>query len=1153
MANEENIKKKYDFLYPLVGEKDFNIKISEQRQFWDTRYPEEPTHDVADGSGWVKKRGNFLCNQTDFELLPHQLFVRNFLSSQTPYNSLLLYHGLGTGKTCSAISVCEMQREYQSQTNNKKKIWIIASPNVKENFKTQLFDHRKLKQIHGLWNLQACTGNTYLKEINPMNMKNLSREHVIREVNKIIKSSYRFIGYTEFTNIIERLSALVKDENKQKKLLHKKFSDSLIVIDEVHNIRHSSDNPQKKVAINLLKIVKNTINLKLLLLSATPMYNNREEIVWLLNIMNLNDNRPPVHITDIFSKEGEIHKDTLIAKSIGYISYLRGENPYTFPYRIWPKDFNKTHSLLTMEDKPKFKTSTRKRWYPTKQINNIDILNKIQHLDLFMVKLDPYQATGYKAVIDDIKDKLPEKKNIKAGLGYAPLSTAIQTLNFVYPYELPITQVSELYGKKGLERIMKFNKNKQNFNYRSSPLKKFGRIFSQNEIYKYSAKIASFTKTIKKSQGIILIYSQYLDGGCIPIALALEEMGITRHGRASLFAKPPHPPVSYNTMRPQDDKEEFTPAKYAMITGDINLSPNKNKIEMKAITDERNTNGEIVKIVIITKAGAEGLDFKNIRQVHILEPWYNLNRVEQVIGRAVRNCSHKDLGYENRNVEIYLYGTQLDKGNVDECADLYIYRKAEIKAHAIGQVSRILKKTATDCILNTHYNNLSINETISQKFSTSQRISKFNIKNKPYSALCDYMEECEYKCEPFKKITADNLNDDTYNETFIVMNLDKIVRRISALMKEQYVYSREDLVKRINANKKYPEMQINSALSQLVNDKNQYITDMLGRLGYLVNIGEYYMFQPLEIDDEHISYYERSRRLAFKREKIVLTKLQKTAPIITLDIKSKLNKLYRCATEDLKCDDNWAGAMFFILKILSSPPFNIEYNLLLDFTCAHLFDSLSFQNKLGILNELWGSEAESDFDRKMKRVIIDYFMIRTSKGNILPFIKSNTKEKRMDKSFFILKKNIWGEIILEDLVKSNINEQIQKIYANQTLNKIFGFMGTDKSKNIKFKIMNRLQVSNRIQKGFQCSTQQKIKTKNLLNILMKRSPIDMFKNISFTVDDTKNENEIWIKRGFSRYKLCNMEEMILRYYNHKDKTKTWFLSSFGAQYNKIEK
>ena len=106
MNENDTIKKNYDFLYPLVGAPDFNIKISEQRQFWDTRYPQEDIHNV-------RKYGNFLCHEKEFELMPHQLFVRNFLSSQTPYNSLLLYHGLGTGKTCSAISVCETQREYQ--------------------------------------------------------------------------------------------------------------------------------------------------------------------------------------------------------------------------------------------------------------------------------------------------------------------------------------------------------------------------------------------------------------------------------------------------------------------------------------------------------------------------------------------------------------------------------------------------------------------------------------------------------------------------------------------------------------------------------------------------------------------------------------------------------------------------------------------------------------------------------------------------------------------------------------------------------------------------------------------------------------------------------------------------------------------------------
>ena len=58
------------------------------------------------------------CNSKFFELAPHQLFVNNFLSFQTPYNSLLLYHGLGSGKTCSAITICE---EYRMTTMNLNK------------------------------------------------------------------------------------------------------------------------------------------------------------------------------------------------------------------------------------------------------------------------------------------------------------------------------------------------------------------------------------------------------------------------------------------------------------------------------------------------------------------------------------------------------------------------------------------------------------------------------------------------------------------------------------------------------------------------------------------------------------------------------------------------------------------------------------------------------------------------------------------------------------------------------------------------------------------------------------------------------------------------------------------------------------------------
>ena len=71
------------------------------------------------------------------------------MSFQTPYNSLFLYHGLGTGKTCSAIGITEEMRAYMKQVGIKKRILIVASPNVQNNFKMQLFDERKLKETNG--------------------------------------------------------------------------------------------------------------------------------------------------------------------------------------------------------------------------------------------------------------------------------------------------------------------------------------------------------------------------------------------------------------------------------------------------------------------------------------------------------------------------------------------------------------------------------------------------------------------------------------------------------------------------------------------------------------------------------------------------------------------------------------------------------------------------------------------------------------------------------------------------------------------------------------------------------------------------------------------------------------------------------------------
>ena len=100
------------------------------------------------------------------------------------------------------------------------------------------------------------------------------------------------------------------------------------------------------------------------------------------------------------------------------------------------------------------------------------------------------------------------------------------------------------------------------------------------------------------------------------------------------------------------------------------------------------------------------------------------------------------------------------------------------------------------------------------------------------------------------------------------MNLEKILKRIKTLYKEHYIYKKTELINRINATKNYSLEQINMALDTLINDKNEFLTDMLNRTGRLVNIGEFYLFQPIEIDSKHITSYERRNPIDFKMQSL---------------------------------------------------------------------------------------------------------------------------------------------------------------------------------------------------------------------------------------------------------------------------------------------
>lgn len=1155
MSLQDN--KDFEYLYPSLNDPNFNVKIAERKEFFDTKYDGE----IKD----VTKEGDKLCN-AEFELSPHQIFVRNFLSFQTPYNSILLYHGLGTGKTCSAITVAEEMREYIKQVGITQKIIVVASPNVQENFKLQLFDENKLKLIDGIWNIKSCTGNKFLKEINPTNMKGLNKDKVISQIKQIINSSYMFLGYVEFANYIEkkaRVEGEVTDEIREKKSkrnLNNAFNNQLIIIDEVHNIRITDDNSNKRVAMELFKLVNAVDNLKLLLLSATPMYNSYKEIIWLLNLMNLNDNRPTIDIKNVFKTDGsfvtddrgrEIGKELLERKSRGYISFLRGENPYIFPYRIWPSYFSLDNSF-----------KSKKLTYPIQQYNGKPVLQPLELIDVYLNRIGEYQQKGYEYVIRLLKnrgeegeDELPSFENMEAK-GYTMLQKSIQSLNMIYPDERLdrilegeslLFDTSDIIGSNGMNRIMKYTEttnppSKKDFKYKTD---KYGEIFSHNEIGKYSSKIKTICDNILNSTGIVLVFSEYIDGGLVPVALALESLGFTKYGTSSLFKTPPTKAidaVEFKTRDQMPSGKTFKPAKYAMITGDAAYSPDNVNV-IKTMTSSNNVYGEEIKVILISKTGAEGIDLNNIRQVHIMEPWYNMNRIEQIIGRAVRNCSHKSLPFKERNVQIFLYGTLLNDSE-EEAVDLYVYRLAEIKALQIGRVSRVLKENAVDCLLNSEQQNFTeenMKQIVQQHLSNKKTID-YAVGDKPFSSVCDYMESCQYRCSREKAIENPVL--DTFTEAFILMNTEKIIHRIRDLFKDKYFYTKQELISRINLTREYPLIQINAALNQLVEDNTEYVTDYYGRLGNIINIDDLYLFQPIELNDNHISLYERSVPVQFKHNELSFKLPEDLTEAIIHKPKAKearekqeeqeltllINEIeakYNLATTHQvieKGEDNWYKICSVVIDKMTAE--GIERNYLIKFLIAHISENLLFNQSILLLNYLYSRDAElTDVLRLMKQYYEEKMLVfRSKKGLML--------ERDGKQQLVIYDEEEWINAESEDY-QDFASEIRNLIESMNSLSNIVGFIGRLKDFLVfKIKFMNIKR-----HKGATCVQAGKIETVKSLNKILESEV--------FNAQNTK---------GIGQIELCIRQEFTLRYYDAtKKERKRWFLSPIEAIIKNIEK
>jgi hypothetical protein len=1066
-------------LYPQTNDDDFQTRIAEKKEFGDLIYDGSvPTNESN-----IIKKSDTICN-ADFVVANHQIFASNFISPHTPYKSILLYHGLGTGKTCSAITIAEQARLYNKRMGIKRPIIIVASPNVQTNFLKQLFNESDLHNADGIWRIKpSCIGSKLLREANPTFNNTMTKEQIVKSINKTIKTNYSFHGYESFGNLINDISTISNKNNKALSLqkLQNEFKDSLVIIDEIHNIRSDEVDTNKTAARQLKKLIASKVpNMKLVLLSATPMFHSHTEIVWLLNLMRENDNKPPIIHDNIFSNNiltdaGAIELRKL---SSGYVSYVRGENPFSFPYRIWPSMFNMN-----------IKYSKPSRSVSGKIISEQD---NIKFLDLYPIPISDAQLKGYNLLLNSMDTSIDlgteDIRNIN--LNYTTIEPLIQALTIVYP---TVDSISTFTGKQGLDSIL-VEKTLQlpklpytrTYTYKNEIVEKYGKIFDKEHIHKYSPKISKICEHIEDSDGIVMIYSQHIKGGVVPMALALESRGF------ELYRSTGSTRLLNDT---NDTVQASTGLKYILITGDLILSPN-NSADIKKLTQHENKDGGIIKVVIISRAGSEGLDFKNIRQIHIIEPWYNMNRIEQIIGRGQRMCSHNNLPFKHRNVMIFLYFTTLLNESI-ESVDHYMYRMAEQKAINIGKISRILKEVAVDRIINSQQTNFTqeiLNTTVIQQLSSKQTI-KYTIGDAPYTVGCDYMESCLKK--PNFKLNKNNYLT-TYRKEHATSRTDEIQYIITSLFKTKFFYKTKDIFHFIQKTHNYSDTEIFFTLARMV-EQRQDVVSKYNQIGYIIKAHNMYLFNneqfknSVTADDRVRVYKSNINSIVVSTVKESIHTKEESLTILNI-IKNKQN-IINFANLNSEQTVAW--------KYICDNMRNNEFHNFSSFILySFIIDSLNYNNILQLLQETWNYPNSNTEVDAIKNIFLKYSFEITIPARIIHssrdtndlkhlciFINSSSTQKQFAAIF---RDGFWHIPTRHDSIIINKHTSLRQTEFKQKFNSTTHLIaGTDDGILHLYNIRSNDKSDVEISKGLTYANRKTIAFKNIIKYIGKKKSLQL--------------------------------------------------------------
>lgn len=848
----------------------------------------------------------------DFEVDEHHNYVANNI----------ICHN-----TCVGVAIAEKFKDLVQKYNTKIHI-LVPGPIIKESWKHHLLQ---------------CTGETYKKYQNKydyMDSNEKSRQNKVALSHAL--QYYRIMSYRSFYKRVlgEKVVDQKTTNNNKTKTTYRKnldgdferdlavdrihnLNNSVIIVDEAHNL---TGNAYGKA---LEKIIQNSTNLKVVLMSATPIKNLGSDVIELFNFIrpqNMPMEREKIfnshknHLMDFIPGGLEYFKNMIN----GYVSHVRGSDPLTF----------------------------------AKRVDKGEIPNGLLFTKLTRCHMLKFQREIYDATVQEFDDALDRASEAVANFAFPILSTKNNLIG-TYGREGLISVRDQLKGSndilnKKISEMM--NVNKKNWIELTDDGKNItGDIYKMPYLKYFSIKFYTAMKKLdrlvagKKGAKTAFVYSNLVKVGIEIFQEILIRNGYLEYQEdynyqiksdticyycgkkysdhdkqkslkriAQAFEKYDNTSSSVDILtggkstnntddteedtddESEDNNEEdvseisteynetnvshhkFFPATFISITGksedgDDIMNEEKKKILDDVFNDITNKDGKFIKLVLGSKVMNEGISLKNVGEVHILDVYFNLGKVDQVVGRAIRWCSHYKLMSETNKfpyVNVYKYAVTLDKdGSAGLSSEEELYKKAEAKYILINKLERAMKERAIDCPLNMHGN--MFNEEIRQ-YKTCDIHGDLKCP-----AICNYTK-CDYKCDDvklnyefydperkiYKTLKKDELDYSTFTSNLAESEIEYAKNKIKNMFITSPVYTLKDIVEFVKNsydNEKrdlFDEFFVYKALDQLIptteNDFNNFkdtIVDKNNTQGYLIYRDEYYIFQPFDQNEDVPLYY----------------------------------------------------------------------------------------------------------------------------------------------------------------------------------------------------------------------------------------------------------------------------------------------------------